>query len=208
MKTMKFTLYIALMAILVVFSACEDASLNPIKQYETAVHGQGVLTADSPKGFKEGDLTTPMKINLAWRSIDGLNTVTKMDLFITWNEAYLDNDKNPRVAALGTRKLKTVEGGTVPANNANLLLNISPTDIATLFSDVQFDYGDGKGKVSVFSAPKKPNRTATTKFISDDSFSLSWGLTTADGRYFDSWSPAVCAELVGANCSVAWKVTK
>jgi hypothetical protein len=207
MKKMKIFQYVMLSTVLF-FSACEDESLNPIKQFETAVHGQGLLTGDSPKTFKEGDLATPIKINLAWRSIDGLNTVNKMDLFITWNEAYLDNDKNPRVAALGRRKLKTIEGGTVPANNANLLLSIAPSEIATLFADVQFDYADGNGKVSVFTAPKKPSRTATAKFISDDSFSLSWGLTTADGRYFDSWSPAVCSELVGANCSVSWKVAK
>lgn len=208
MKKLYFFLYFALVALALPMTSCEDEELNPIPDYETAVSGQGFIAADSPKNFKEGDLTTPMKFDVLWRSIDRLNTVNKIQLYVTWTESYIDVEGNPRTANHGTRLAKTLEGSAVPANNTKTSVTLTANEVATLFANAQFDYGDGKGRVSVFTAPKKPSRTAAVKFITDDKFVMTWVLTTADGRVFDSWSDTVCLEFVGVNCEIPWGVTK
>lgn len=206
MKRFKILLYSLAAALLLPFSSCKDESLNPVLAPETAVHGYAQTATGSATSFFYKDMTTPISIELQWISIDKINTVTKMDIFVNFKESYVDAEGNPRVANHGTKKVKTLEGSAVPANRAYAKFSISPTDVYAAFKDVTFDYGDGKGKVSVFSNTFKKDRTSAVRFTSDDGFKMTWAFTTADGRYFDSWSDSVCSEFPGANCDINWAV--
>ena len=49
---------------------------------------------------------------------------------------------------------------------------------------------------------KRLNRDATTSpWVDGDSFRISWVMTTADGRIFDTWNDSICLEFPGANCT-------
>ena len=202
MKLIKFFAYSVLAALVIPFSGCEAPS--PILDPDTAIHGLGAFGSGSPTNFSVGDLSTPIKVDLQWVSIDSKNTVTKIDLFVTMTEKYIDLEKNPRTANFGQKKIGEVT--SVPGNRTPSSINITPQQILDAFKSSTFDYKDGKGAVSVFNASPKAERTASTPFITDDSFQLRWAFTTADGRYFDSWSDSVCLEFPGANCSLTWGV--
>jgi hypothetical protein len=206
MKRFKILLYSLAAALLLPFSSCKDESLNPVLAPETAVHGYAQTATGSATSFFYKDMTTPISIELQWISIDKINTVTKMDIFVNFKESYVDAEGNPRVANHGTKKVKTLEGSAVPANRAYAKFSISPADVYSAFKDATFDYGDGKGKVSVFSNTFKKDRSSTVRFTADDSFRMTWAFTTADGRFFDSWSDSVCSEFPGANCDINWAV--
>ncbi len=206
MTKLKLILYSLAVAMLMPFSSCKDEDLNPVLEPETAVHGLGELQAGSIANFKFGDNNSTINAQLQWISIDRLNTVTKIDLFVEWQEAYIDDEGNPQIANHGTKKIKVIEGGAVPANRTNVAFSVSAKDLFEVFKDAKFDYGDGKGIVSVFNNTFKPDRSASAYFIPDDSFTLTWAFTTADGRYFDSWSDSVCSEFPGANCDIKWGV--
>ncbi len=207
----KFKSFLYLLAVVFLMASCKDESLVPVPDWETAVHGYAKLTAASPINFAPSDKTKAIDVDYQWVSIDGFNTVNKIDLFVRFNESYKDKEGNPRVAAHGIKKLRTIEGGNVPANRVNTNLKISQDDIFALFKDAKFNYGNGE--VLVFA---DASRTAAGPFKTTDSFVLSWGLTTADGRYFDSWSTTMCTEFQtysgakvnngGFNCFVNWAV--
>lgn len=204
----KFKLYAFLLfAVMIVpFSGCEDESLNPVLAPETAVHGFARLQQGSAASFFYGNNDSAINVELQWISIDQLNTVTKIDLFIDWRETYIDAEGNPRTAAHGTKLFKSIEGGSVPANRTYTSFSVAAKELYELFKNATFDYGDGKGKVSVFDNTFKTDRSTAARFTSDDSFTLTWAFTTADGRYFDSWSDSVCSEFPGANCDIKWAV--
>lgn len=192
--------------LLLPFSACKDESLNPTLAPETAVHGFARLQQGSPASFFYGNNDSALNLELQWISIDQLNTVTKIDLFVEWEESYIDEEGNPRIANHSTKLFKTIEGSAVPANRTYTSFAVSAKELFELFKNEQFDYGDGKGTVSVFNNTFKTDRTTTARFTADDKFTLTWAFTTADGRYFDSWSPSVCSEFPGANCNVQFAV--
>ncbi|MBL7791844.1 MAG: hypothetical protein JNK77_05960 [Saprospiraceae bacterium] len=213
MKKLKI-FYLALAAALLLpFSSCKDEDTNPVPDYETAVHGYGKLTANSAGNFQLGDQSKVINMDFQWVSIDSKNTVTRIEIYITYTEGYEDQEGNPRVANHGTKLYKLYEGGQVPANRTNLNFSIAQADVYNLFKEAAFDYGDGAGSVSVFS---KSPRTLADPFYSVDKFSVSWALTTADGRYFDSWSDSICGEFEtyhgstpnngGFNCFYDWTV--
>ncbi|MFZ4377669.1 MAG: hypothetical protein ACOYN9_15025, partial [Saprospiraceae bacterium] len=206
MKRFKILLYSLAAALLLPFSSCKDESLNPVLAPETAVHGYAQTASGSATSFFYKDMTTPINLELQWISIDKINTVTKMDIFVNFKESYVDAEGNPRVANHGIKKVKTLEGSAVPANRAYAKFSISPNDVYTAFKDATFDYGDGKGKVSVFTNTFKKDRTSAVRFTADDAFRMTWAFTTADGRFFDSWSDSVCSEFPGANCDINWAV--
>lgn len=205
----KFKYFLYLLAVVFLVSSCKDESLIPVPDWETAVHGYAKLTAASAVNFAVGDKSKVIDIDYQWVSIDGANTVTKIDLFVIFNESYKDKEGNPRVAAHGLKKLRSIEGSAVLGNRQNVNFKISQDDIFALYKDAKFNYGNGE--IAVFSDAA---RTAAAPFKTTDSFRLSWGLTTADGRYFDSWSTTMCTEFQtytgakvnngGFNCFVNW----
>lgn len=209
MTKLKFIIFLLVVGLS--FSACEDEELSPLPEFETAVHGYAKLTATSPVNFAPGDKAKALDINYQWVSIDGVNTVNKIEFFVQFREAYTDKAGNPRTANHGKKLFKTIEGGTVPANRTNTNIKVTQDDVFNLFKDAKFDYGDGA--VNVFAAA---TRTVTAPLKASDSFTLSWALTTADGRYFDSWSTSLCTEFEtyhgttvnngGKNCTLVWTV--
>ena len=199
MNKLKYLLYLAFAGLMLPFTSCEDPDLNPYLEPETAVHGLGAFSSGSPTSFKVGDMNTPVKFDLQWVSIDSKNTVTKMEVFVTYTEKYIDPERNPRTANHGTKRIVTIEGSNVPANRKAASFTISPAQVYELFKANKFNYGTGS--VDVFA---NAARTAASRFTANDGFRITWAFTTADGRFFDSWSDSVCLEFPGANCSLSW----
>ncbi|MEK7253949.1 MAG: hypothetical protein AAB316_04340 [Bacteroidota bacterium] len=212
MKFFKLSyLLFALGALTAIFS-CKDEELSPYLEPETAVHGWGRLAT---AGFTAGDMNQHVGIDFQWNSIDGENTVTKIEFFVFFDEDYVDLEGNDRTAEHGGdyfdytpnrgKLIKTLEGGSIPANRTDTHFEVSQAEVLGLYNAAQFDYG--KGSVSVFSNPDKPTRTGASPFIGDDHFLLGWIIYTEDGRKFDAWSPSICAEeFPNSSCYVEWGV--
>jgi hypothetical protein len=206
----KYTKYLlSLIAIGITFQSCKDEELITLPVWESAVHGYTVVNG-ATTDFKRGDASVDIDFDLKWKSIDNKNVVTKIDLYVLFNEKYKDIDKNDKTVKHGGdagKLVKSFSGSEVPANNTVKTFSISQADVFAAYSGATYDYGFGDGNVSVFSNPRKPSRNATTnKFIPGDNFTIKWTLTTEDGRVFDSWSPSVCTEFPEANCQVDWTV--
>jgi hypothetical protein len=209
---MKYTKTYALALLATVgitFSCQDDRELIPA--WESGVHGFAQVTSDIDN-FMYNDVPTPLTIDLKWISIDQQLTVTKIDVFVAYNENYIDADENPAIAAHGGDGgllYKTFEGAAVPANRAPLSISLSQEDLFNLYADATFDYDGEEGpkpEVSVFTNPDNPNRDDLHKFMWNDDISIRWEFTTDDGRKFSQWSPSVCTEFPGANCSYDFTV--
>ncbi len=204
---------------LMLFStACEDEALSPYVEPLSGVHAYAKLTESSPGSFLIGDLTNPIEMNIQWVSVDRELEVNQIEIYVLFNENYVDEDGNPLVAAHGGSQgllFKTIDASGL-ANRENTLLTISQQDVFNLYQDATFDYDDDGTAVSVFDNDFKPSRSTTNPFIDGDNFELRWELTTADGLLFDSWSPSICTEFNtyqaadgtpndgGFNCTVGW----
>jgi hypothetical protein len=201
MKILKYSTFSALLASLFLVFACEKVA-SPLPTFETAVHALGKLTTAS---FAIANTAAPAAYKWRWVSIDGKNTVSKVEYFVTLTEAYDDKEGNARVANHGTKAWKVIEGSAIGANRTDIDGSITQADVYGLFKDAAFDYGKGGGKVNVFT---QNGRTATNRFIKNDGISITWFIYTADGRKFTEWSPAVCESLLDgtgaplANCSM------
>lgn len=199
-----------LLALVVFIPACKDEDLVVLPEWESAVHGLTVLSAGSAPNFLNGDPSVELSFDIMWNSIDGDNTVTKIEVFAFFSEAYVDPDGNPATAAHGGangRSILTIEGAAVPGNKETASFTVSQDDIYAAYSDATFDYDKDGTATPVWGNPDKPERnTGIYKFVPGDSFAIKWAFTTADGRVFDSWSPSVCTEFPGANCTVAWSI--
>ena len=207
----KYTKYLlSLISIGFLFQSCEDEELITLPVWESAVHGYAVVNG-SATDFKLGDESVEIDFDLKWKSIDNKNKVTKIDLYVLFNETYTDPDGNSKIAKHGGESgkiVKSLSGTEVPENNTITSFTINQSDIYNLYSTVNYDYGYGDGMVPVFENPLKPSRNNTTdKFIIGDNFTIKWIFTTEDGRVFDSWSPSVCTEFPEANCQVDWTVS-
>lgn len=192
---------------LTVAIGCKDDSIQPVPDWGSGVNGFASLQQGSAANFLLGNTTTTINANLRWISIDGKLTVNKIETFITFDESYVDVEGNPKTARHGgtTGKLfRTFEGEEVLESREDLGITISQTDIFNLYSTNQFNYCGTT--VSVFNNPLKPTRTVATPFINGDSFRLRWIFYTSDGRKFDTWSPSVCNEFPGSNCSLPFAV--
>lgn len=192
---------------LITFFSCKDESLQVIPDWGTGVNTYATLKTGASSSFINGNATTPVEVNFRWISIDGLNTVTKVEFFILFNEGYVDADGNPKTVRHGgsAGKLwKTIEGAAVPANRTDVLVAVTQADVYALYKDNTYNYCGTT--VPVFNNPIKPGRTPTAPFLAGDTFSLKWTVYTADGRKFDSWSPSVCNEFPGSNCLYSWAV--
>jgi len=202
----KFNLYFyTILSFTFLFNSCQDDSLITLPEWESAVHGYAQLKAGSKDNFKNGDPSVDLTFELKWKSIDKENIVTKIDLYISFNETYVDSDGNNKSVAHGGADgvlFKTI--ANPPAENEFTSFTITQEDVYQLYKNKSFDYGSGSE--SVFGNSFTLRDTAGKKFIPGDSFSVNWTLTTEDGRVFDSWSPSVCTEFPEANCKKAWSV--
>lgn len=194
--------------VMIVVTSCKDDDLVLVPEWETGVHGRATFAAGSATNYIKGDPSIDVNFDLLWNSIDQKNTVTKIRVFLLFNESYMDQDNNPKVAAHGGDEgvlFATFEGAAVPANKVPVSLSISQADVFELYQDAAYDYY-GTGEVPVWGAGSiKAERNTTDKmFIDGDAFQIRWEFTTADGRVFDNWGISVCTEFPGANCSVNW----
>lgn len=187
--------------------SCKDDSLELIPEWESAVHAQAAVTT-SNTDFLYNTPTAPIGVDLSWISIDGKASVTKMEVYVVFDENYVDKDGNPAVAKHGGAKgrlFKTFEGGAVPANRTPVNFSLSQAELYALYSNATFNY-DGNGSISVFSNPDKPERDAAHRFMWDDQLSIRWEFTTDDGRLFEKWGVSVCTEFPNSDCSVDFTV--
>ncbi len=203
---------LVLLAMVVIIPACKDEDLVTLPEWESGVHGFAVVADGSKGDFLSGNAAQDITFDILWNSIDGKNTVTKIEIFAYFSESYVDPDGNPAVANYGGAdgvSFLTLEGAAVPADKVTTSFSISQDDMYEMFKDSSFDYDKDGNATPVWSNPDKPTRNAAStnfKFVPGDSFSIRWELTTADGRLFDSWSPSVCTEFPGANCTYAWAI--
>jgi hypothetical protein len=231
MKAIKLIFGAALISSFMLWS-CRDESLNPVPAWETGVHGYTTLgftpdvpyskviktktkdgkkdstyianlKADSDDSLNTKDLNKAARFYHNWQSNDKLNTVTKIDFYVYWDEFYVDINGNDRRARHGGfvfddpgKLFKTVTSpkGNREAAEYTLTLN----EILNLYKGTKFDYNDGKGIVEVL---KNPGRTDAAPFTEKDVFHIRWKLTTADGRTFENWNPDICEDVIpGLNC--------
>lgn len=233
MKAIKLFIALGFITSLALWS-CRNEELNPVPAWETGVHGDAKIsfTPDVPyeivvktktisKPEKDSfyvkkekknwidsmsfnDLAKTARFTHAWNSVDKLNTVTKIDFYVYWDEAYTDKNKNPRTARHGGfifedpgKLLKSV---TPKGNREYTEYTVSLSEIYNLYKDAKFDYKDDKGLVNVIDGTV---RTAAKPFNKNDKFTIRWALTTADGRLFENWNPDICAGTVpGLTCSI------
>ena len=204
----RITTYLfSLSLIAVTLLSCKDDSLIAIPDWESGVHGYGLLTSDHAIGFSTANASATIDVNFKWKSIDKLNTVTNIDLYVTFNEEYTDKDGNKAVASHGGAQGKKVKSITQQAASEFGSFSISQEEVYNVYSSSSFDYGFGAGSQAVYSDPLGKGRGASKKFVPGDTFRVTWVLTTEDGRVFDSWSPSVCTEFPEANCAIDWGVT-
>lgn len=194
-------------ALVGVVTSCKDDSLQLVPEWESGVHGFAKVTSTNTD-FQYNTPATPINVDLQWISIDSKLTVTKIEVFVRFDENYVDKDGNPAVAAhggTGGRSFKVYEGGAVPANRTPLSFSMTQNELYTLYQDATFDY-DGNSATPatpVFTNPAVPFRDATHRFYWQDKINVRWVFTTDDGRVFEKWGVSVCTEFPGANCLVA-----
>lgn len=212
---------------LIQFVSAADGSLNPAIN---AFYDQSKV--DIASFFDENVSTAAQEINakFSWYSIDNRVTISSIELYAEYNENYTDTDRNPLIAAHGGPSPKpAVPAGklfrtlTAPANGVALDVKVKASELYELFKNNTYDYGSGA--VNIFSAHpynSSFDRTDPTyRFYGDrtytvpgkgdidlpaDEFRLNWRLIGDDGTGYASWTPSVCQELVGANCTGQWKV--
>ncbi len=186
------------------FFACEDEELKKknFPGWETAVNGFVQLQDGSAANFLLADMVNGLDMDFRWISIDGTNTVTQIEFYVTFEESYTNPDGDPAVADHGTELFMTV---TSPmGNREDMGLSITQGDVYSLFENATFDYDENGSAESVWTYAPKNRNTTSSPFVDGDSFTMTWILTTEDGRVFDSWSPSTCTELPGSNCQIAW----
>ena len=105
-------------------TSCKDDSLVIVPEWESAVHGLAEITSTNTD-FSYNDPTVDLDLDLQWISIDSKVNVTRIEVFALFNEAYVDVDGNPKVAAHGGTTGKSIlvlEGSEVPANRTSTQL--------------------------------------------------------------------------------------
>ena len=195
--------------VLIGITSCKDDDLVIVPEWESGVHGLGEFNAESDDvNFIKGDPSVELTFDLLWNSIDRKNTVTKIDIYVLFNEAYVDLDGNPKTAKHGGdtgELLMTLEGSNIPADKTPTTFTVTQDDVYALYAGKTYDYFE-TGELPVWGdgAIRADRNTDNFKFVDGDAFQLKWVFTTADGRVFDTWGVSVCTEFPGANCSVNW----
>lgn len=229
-----------------VMLGCKDESLSPYLEPESNVIGFGQFVnpgdnslvppdnsfydqgdVDAAIFFTGNDPASEVNLKLQWISVKQDLTVANIELYVEWDEAYTDDDRNQLTAAHGVGEHKpTYPNGkfwkTITASTASRTpvdIKITYADMYTLFQNEKYDYGTGE--VDVFSAGNLytgntdrttqrfyTDRTATinTKSVklAADTFILGWRFIADDGRAFGTWYDSVCLESVGFSCHAQW----
>jgi len=201
-----FILFSLMLAITI---SCKDEEIELVPEWETGVHGNGEFLQGAAQNFVFGDMNVPVGTTLKWVSLDNQVTITKIDLYVLFNETYTDPSGIPASARHGGNDgvlLMTLEGSEVPANREAKTIEITQQEIFDLYQNATFNYDkdDATPETPVFNNPDKPTRSESSRFIKGDAFQLRWVFTADDGRVFDSWSPSVCNEFPDASCSINW----
>lgn len=224
--------------ILLVGTSCRDEAKTPIPEWEAGLHalGQFVLpsggllpstdagtaaiaqsTIDAQVFFQASSLaSSSIRISVKPVSIDSKLEADKIDLFIKMREPYNDKDGNPKVALHGvtaTKGLYIPQGIrfatlTGLSNRQASQVTVTAAQVLDLLKGATFDYGDGRGRVSVFG------RRASGNFRAGDTFEISWALTGKNGLVYNNWSGVyICSdtngtggEVPGVNCFLRWGV--
>lgn len=187
-----------------VFFSCEDEELKKrnFPGWETAVNSYIQLQSGSAANFLWKDMVNGIDFDFRWISIDGANTVEKIEFYVTFEEKYTNPDGDPAVADHGTELFYTISS---PAGNReDMQFSIDQSDVYSLFQSATYDYDETGTAVSVWTYSGKLRDVSLNPFVDGDAFTLDWVMTTADGRVFDSWSPSACTELPGSNCEYAF----
>lgn len=197
---------------------CRKEELNPVPVWGNALQAWGRDPVENDFSgyltpFKAADGTKSTTLRFQYNAVSPKIKCTKVELYVNYNEAYQDKDGLLATATHGGiwrekrgRLFKSYAGADLKPNRENFDVIIKPSEIYNLFKDATFDYGDGKGKVSVFS---KKSRTPEKPFNTDDGFELMWVLYGDDGNVFDNWSNSICnGEVIAspANCFAYWLV--
>jgi hypothetical protein len=202
--------FLLLAGLLASVTSCKDDSIVIVPEWESGIHGLTAFNDDSDDvNFIKGDPSVELAFDIMWNSIDHKNTVEKIDVFILFNETYVDQDGNPKTAKHGGDDgalYMTFEGGEVPADKTPTSFGVSQDDVFTLYGGATFDYYGTGTPLPVWGAGsiRDDRNTDAFKFVDGDAFQMRWEFTTADGRVFSKWSPSVCNEFPGANCVVNW----
>lgn len=207
MRKLKYS-FLAMVLLFTAITSCKDDSIVIVPEWESGVHGYTVFSTGSAVNFTKGEPAIELSFDMLWNSIDQKNTVEKIELFALFNEAYLDQDGNPKTAKHGGDEgvlFLTLEGAAVPDNKEAISFTLSQQDMFDLYDGATFDYF-GTGALPVWGAGSiRSDRTeGDFKFVDGDSFQVRWELTTDDGRVFSDWGVSVCTEFPGANCAVNW----
>lgn len=189
-----------------IFSSCRKEELNPVATPEPGVWGQGKLLSGQ---FTAGnDANSKVSMQLKWIDVNRKVTITKMEVFITMTEKYIDKNGNPATADHGSKSYKVFDA---KGNNEAVLFDITANEVYALFQTAKFNYGKGAGNQDVFSTAT--GRTAGKRFTQNDSFKMEWALTSKDGLVYKWWSVSVVnGELytnqpdIAANTNVIWTV--
>ncbi len=221
--------YIFLAGLLSIIYACRDESLNPVLQWEPAVHGFGVFDgiafngnansrpqpyeSDGAKNFPAtGQDNAKIDFKIRWVSLDNKLTVNKIELYVNMTEDYTDPDGNPQTADLGSGTGKLVATiSNVGANRAWNSFSITPKQVYDLYKDATVKYNKVTA-VPVFNNPAHARPTGKWFDGNTDTFILKWRLYTTDGKVFKTWNQSsICGDVTAvseanSNCQLAWSV--
>ena len=153
-------------------------------------------------------LVRVLDFDFSWVSVDSKNTVTKIDFYVEFSEVYTDFEGGAKTANHSKYLFKTID--SPKGNRETESFSVSQATLYDLYKDDTFAYDITDGtdaEQAVFGFDQKTNRDATTSpWVDGDSFRISWVITTADGRIFDTWNDSICLEFPGANCTFNWAV--
>jgi hypothetical protein len=227
-----------LIALLFVGTSCRDEAKNPVPEWEAALSGIGQFvlangtflpvddastaaiaqpTIDNQVFFRADNLaSSSVRISIKAVSIDGKIEPDKVELFVKMLEPYTDRNGNPQTAVHGitaTTGLYIAQGTRFAsfsgmANRQANQVTLTAAQAFEIFKNATFDYGDGRGRVSVFG------RRAGGNFQARDRFEVSWAITGKNGLVYNNWSGVyICSdtnatggEVPGVNCFLRWSV--
>ena len=156
-------------AVLIGTVACQDESLveKNLPTWGTAVNTFASKQTGSASDFVNGNAAIDIDLKWRWISADGLNTVTKVEYFMLFDEKYVDKDGNDKTARHGGsagKAFKTLEGSALGASRADVLFSVTQADIYAVYKNATFNYCGTT--VPVFSNTLKPSRTPANPFLS------------------------------------------
>lgn len=213
------------LSLLLLFEACRDESLNPVPEFEPAVHGflifDGVpfdgkinnrpqpYERDYAKNFPAtAQDKGKVDLKIRWVSLDNKLTVNKIEIFVEMKEYYQDAEGNEKTVSLGQKLINTIAAPT--ANRQWNNFNITPLQVYTAFKDATVKY-DKVTAVKVFANPNNPRPTGLW-FNGSEDFIVTWKLYTTDGKVFKAGgSSGICGDVTSvseanSNCQVTFDI--